>query len=88
MQLILTTLLLPLSLALPVPSPEAPAAEESIVPPNACPGVCANLSSPVCGQNVDGVHTVFDNACILRKANCDGLSLVQVPLEECSDTQV
>ncbi|OJJ88707.1 uncharacterized protein ASPGLDRAFT_54702 [Aspergillus glaucus CBS 516.65] len=89
MQLILATLLLPLSLTLPVPlSKEAPTAEESIIPPNSCLGVCAKLSSPVCGRNADGVLTTFNNACLLRKANCDGLSLVQVPLEECSDTQV
>ena len=89
MQLILATLLLPLSLTLPVPlSKEAPTAEESIIPPNSCLGVCAKLSSPVCGRNADGDLTTFNNACLLRKANCDGLSLVQVPLEECSDTQV
>lgn len=84
MKLIFAAILLPLSLALSVPAPEAPAPEESI----ACPGVCANLLSLVCGKNADGFYTVFDNACTLRKANCDELSFVQVPLEECSDTQV
>ncbi|ODM19703.1 hypothetical protein SI65_04689 [Aspergillus cristatus] len=89
MQLILAALLLPLSLALPVPSSEeAPAAEESIISPNSCPGVCANLSSPVCGKIEDGVYTIFDNACFLRKANCDGLSFIGVPLETCFETQV
>lgn len=89
MQLILVTLLLSLSLAITVPSfEEAPAAEETIISPNSCAGVCDELSYSICGKNADGAFTIFDNACLLRKANCDGLSFVQVPREECSDTQV
>lgn len=81
MQLILATLLLLLSQALPVLVPVV--AEEGVAPAHACSETCPKAHPPVCAKNAAEAFEIFDNSCMFDKANCEGLDIVQVGLFEC-----
>ncbi|OJJ87765.1 uncharacterized protein ASPGLDRAFT_991626 [Aspergillus glaucus CBS 516.65] len=84
MQLILATLLLPLSQAFPAPVPvPVPVIEEGIALANVCSETCPEALSPICAKNAAGAFEIFDNPCMFNKANCKGLDYVQVDLSGC-----
>lgn len=79
MKFLLTAILIPLSLALPVPE----GANEAEAAAN-CPSICPLSFDPKCGKDAQGGVNLFSNDCYLQVANnCYNRGYQEVSLSEC-----